>query len=622
MALEPDYWGNYHFLGGVHMMDYYLGSTKNPVRSLESAIECLEKAVALTNDAKGSVYPMLGNLYAMKKHYNQAIKLGEEAIAIVPNGADAHAWLAMSLTFAGRANDAIPLFEKAMRLNPLPPAFYYLNFGNTYRLLGRFEEAVAMYKKTIALTPNNIFAYIGLAGAYGLMGMEEEATKAGAEILRINPKWSIEYHLKTSVFNDRERLAEVFRKVGLPEKPPLPIPDKPSIAVLPFVNMSDDKSQEFFSDGLTEEIITALSKTPKLFVIARNSTYVYKGKPVNVQQVSRELGVKYVLEGSVRRSGDQLRITAQLIDATTGNHLWAERYDREVKDIFAIQDEVTMKILTSILGTTLMEESMAEHIGKGASNVGAYVKSLEGRALFFKYTKDDNALARKKFEEAIGLDPQWAPPYAGLGWTYFIDSIGSRNPQEALSKAYECAQKATSLDATNLSTLNLLRIVYQAQRRYEESITTAEKAIKVAPGSADAYAMLGETLLLNGSYKEALVYFEKALRMNPFPETWYLMDVGAAHFILRNYEEAISTYKKALSISPTNSFARSGLIATYVEMGRMEEAKAEAEELIKINPKWTSKGLEKGVAGKDPKVRERYMEAFRKVGLERDVSTN
>ena len=156
MALEPDYWANYYFLGGVHMMDYYLGSTKNPVRSLESAIECLEKAVALTNDAKGSIYPMLGNLYAMKKHYNQAIKLGEEAIAIVPNGADAHAWLAMSLTFAGRANDAIPLFEKAMRLNPLPPAFYYLNFGNAYRLLGRFEEAVAMYKKTIVACPHYV----------------------------------------------------------------------------------------------------------------------------------------------------------------------------------------------------------------------------------------------------------------------------------------------------------------------------------------------------------------------------------------------------------------------------------------------------------------------------------
>jgi adenylate cyclase len=221
VALEPDFWGNYWFLGSVHMMDWHLGSTKDPVKSLLTAIEYMEKAVAMTDDAKGRVYPALGNLYALKKDYGKAIELGEKAIAMVPNGADAHAWLAMSLTFAGRAQEALPLFEKAMRLNPLPPAFYYLNFGSAYRLLDRFEEAIAMYKKTIALTPNSIFAYIGLASTYGLMGKEQEAKAAGAEILRINPKWSIEYYAKTSWAKDKERVIQAFRKAGLPDKPPL-----------------------------------------------------------------------------------------------------------------------------------------------------------------------------------------------------------------------------------------------------------------------------------------------------------------------------------------------------------------------------------------------------------------
>jgi adenylate cyclase len=268
MALEPDFWGSYSLVGSVHMMDYFLGSTRDPVKSLLTAIQYLEKAVALSDEAKGRVYPTLGYLYSMKKDYDKAIELGEKAIAIVPNGAEAHAWLAMSLNYAGRAQEAIPLFEKAIRLNPFPPAFYYMNLGNSYRLLGGFEEAVAMYKKTVALTPNNIIAFVNLAGTCGLMGKEEEAKAAAAEILRLNPKWSIEYYAKTSLFKDRDLVVEGLRKAGLPEKPPLPLPDKPSIAVLPFVNMSDDKSQEYFSDGLTEEIITALSKTPKLFVIA------------------------------------------------------------------------------------------------------------------------------------------------------------------------------------------------------------------------------------------------------------------------------------------------------------------------------------------------------------------
>ncbi|MFH1932236.1 MAG: tetratricopeptide repeat protein [Pseudomonadota bacterium] len=399
IALEPDYWGNYVLLGSVHMMDYYLGSTKDPAKSLQIAIEHLEKAASLTDDAKGRVYPVLGNLYAIKKDYDKAIELGEKAIAMIPNGADAHAWLAMSLTFAGRAQEALPLFEKAMRLNPLPPAFYYLNFGHAHRLLGRFEEAVSMYKKTIALTPNNIFAHLGLAGACGIMGKEEEAKAAAAEVLRINPKFSIEYFAKVSIAYDKELFFEGLRKAGLPEKPPLRLPDKPSIAVLPFVNMSDDPKQEYFSDGLTEEIINALSKVSKLFVIARNSTFTYKGKPVKVQQVGRELGVRYVLEGSVRKAEDRVRITAQLIDATTGHHLWSERYDRDLKDIFALQDEITMKII-SAMQVELTEGEQAQMAAGGTANLDVYLKVLEARDLARHQNIEDNLKARQILKEA------------------------------------------------------------------------------------------------------------------------------------------------------------------------------------------------------------------------------
>jgi len=220
------------------------------------------------------------------------------------------------------------------------------------------------------------------------------------------------------------------------EKMAFPLPDKPSIAVLPFVNMSGDPAQEYFSDGITEEIITALSKVRDLFVIARNSTFTYKGKSIKVQQVSRELGVRYVLEGSVRRAGDRLRITAQLVDALTGRHIWAERYDRNLKDIFALQDEITIKILTA-LQVTLTNGQEARLYTKGTDNLDAYLKRVQSKEYFYHLSKDNNIRARKMAEDAIGLDPGYAAAYAILGWTYAIDArIGwSKSKQYCLERA-------------------------------------------------------------------------------------------------------------------------------------------------------------------------------------------
>ena len=261
-------------------------------------------------------------------------------------------------------------------MNPIPPASYLYQLALSYTFVGEFEKAVRLCKEALSKNPDDLVGRVTLIVAYGSLGREQEAKAQVSELLRVDPKFSLEQAARTWPYKkdaDRELVLTALRKAGIPDKPPLPLPDKPSIAVLPFVNMSDDKSQEFFSDGLTEEIITALSKTPKLFVIARNSSFVYKGKPVNVQQVSRELGVKYVLEGSVRRSGDQLRITAQLIDATTGNHLWAERYDRELKEIFAIQDDVTLEIMKALE----VKLSRGEMQGKSTETLEAYLKILQ-----------------------------------------------------------------------------------------------------------------------------------------------------------------------------------------------------------------------------------------------------
>ncbi len=306
------------------------------------------------------------------------------------------------------------------------------------------------------------------------------------------------------------------------EKMAYPLPDKPSIAVLPFVNMSGDPEQEYFSDGLSEEIITALSKITKLFVIARNSSFSYKGKPVKIKQVAEELGVRYVLEGSVRKAEDRVRITAQLIDALTGHHLWAERYDRDLKDIFALQDEITMKVINA-LQVELTEGEHARLWGKGTDNLQAYLKSLRAREYYLTQTKEDNDLARRTAEEAIALDPEYAPPYHVLSITHFMDILfrTTKSPKQSMTRAVELVQKAIALDDSYALAHGWLGFLYSWLRKYEEGIMEAQKCVALDPNGAHGYLYLCMVYRFAGRHEEAVQAIEKAMRLNPFPPNTY-----------------------------------------------------------------------------------------------------
>ncbi|MFC1877536.1 adenylate/guanylate cyclase domain-containing protein, partial [Thermodesulfobacteriota bacterium] len=301
-----------------------------------------------------------------------------------------------------------------------------------------------------------------------------------------------------------------------------PLPDKPSIAVLPFDNMSGDSEQEYFCDGLTEEIITALSKMPKLFVIARNSTFTYKGKPVKVQQVSEELGVRYVLEGSVRKVDNRLRITAQLIDAIKGHHLWSERYDRELKDILAVQDEITMKITTD-MGVTLTTGEQARLSARGTANLDAYLKCLEAREHIFRLNRDSNLIARQRAEEAITLDPEYSIAYSLLGNTYVLDVWfkWSKSPKASMIRAFELAKKAVGLDESNSGAHLIFAKLFLLQRLHDKAIVEAERAVSLAPNAADAINILGLILRFAGRPQEAATMHERAIRLNPMPPAQY-----------------------------------------------------------------------------------------------------
>jgi TolB-like protein len=372
----------------------------------------------------------------------------------------------------------------------------------------------------------------------------------------------------------------------------LGLSDELSIAVLPFANMSGDPKQEYFSDGITEEIISALSRVPKLLVIARNSTFTYKGKPVKVQRVSKELRVRYVLEGSVRKGGNKIRITAQLIDALSGKHLWAERYDRNLSDIFAVQDEITKNIITA-MQIKLTEGEQARATAKGTTNLEAYLKCLQANELIYQSSIEGNALGKQLAEEAIALDLEYAVAYRVLARAYMMDVwLGtSKSPNQSIAKAIELVQKALVLDDTYADAHGTLGSLYTMTRQYDKAVAQGEKAVALNPNSAYAYAMLGKTLRFAGRWTEAVQAYKKAI------------------------QEAIRWCEKAVHQQPDDIFAHLLLAAVYSFSGREEEARIQAAEVLRINPKFSVEKFAKRARYKNQADRERLVSALHKAGL-------
>jgi adenylate cyclase len=402
------------------------------------------------------------------------------------------------------------------------------------------------------------------------------------------------------------------------EKMAFPLPDKPSIAVLPFVNMSDDPKDEYLSDGLTEQIITSLSRIDKMLVIARNSAFVYKGKPVKVQKVAEELGVRYVIEGSVQKSGDKVRITAQLIDALTGRHIWSEKYDRELKDIFALQDEITMKIV----GGTRVELTEGEQarvwMKKGSTkNMEAFEKNMQGLVFFRRLTKQDNVTARGFFEEAIAIDADYIWPYVNLGLTHSWDvRMGwSESPAKSLQTAYELAQKSLAMDDSNDIGHSLLASIYAIKRQYDKALPEAERAVALNPNGSEAYYFLGGIVGASGNWAESVPHIKMSIRLNPIPTASKYCYLGRSYFMLGQYDEAVVELKKALQTDPDFIMAHIFLAACYSSMGRDAEAASAAKEVLRINPKFSVESHAKTLPYKDKADVDREVAALRKAGL-------
>jgi adenylate cyclase len=410
-------------------------------------------------------------------------------------------------------------------------------------------------------------------------------------------------------------------KTGQPEKetaskPPAP-PAQPSIAVLPFVNMSGDPGQEYFSDGITENIIAGLSKLPGLLVIARNSTFTYKGKPVDVKQLGSDLGVRYVLEGSVQRSEDRVRIIAQLIDASTAQHLWAERYDRNLTDIFALQDEITLKII-SALPLDLKGREKSRLAAEGTENLDAYAKVLQGmQALRGRGRPGDVQKARQIAEEAIQLDPDYPKGHTLLATTYMMEAMRKRDQtsRRSVARAFQLAQKALELDDANIEAHLLLGRIYLMRKQNEMAEAELEKAKAINPNSTEVAHALGRHYLQTGRPNEAREMFEKAVRLDPVHAQKSYVNLGRTYRMLGKHEEAVSVFKKAVQNAPDHLNIRLELIATYSALGKTEEAKAEADEVLKMNPNFTVSSFSRRSPMQNPTQREKFLDLLRQAGL-------
>jgi adenylate cyclase len=396
----------------------------------------------------------------------------------------------------------------------------------------------------------------------------------------------------------------------------LELPNKPSIAVLPFDNMSGDPSQEYFSDGLTEQIITGISKIPSIFVIARNSTFTYKGKAIKVQQVAQELGVRYVLEGSVQKSGSRVRINAQLIDATTGHHLWAESYDRVLEDIFAIQDDITIKLMEA-LPAKLIPGGLYRHYEGQTVSINAYIRFLQGLEYFYRMTASDNFDARKCFEETIAMDQNYSLAYTMLAYTHLNDiyQAWSKSPLESFEQAEKTALKALSIDDSLDLPHVVLSQIYLFSQQHDKSIKYGEKAVALNPNNPLSFAMLALVYYFSGRSQEAVPLLDKAFRLNPTAPFFYYHFLGHTHFSLENYKKAIQAYKKAIDLNPNFIFPRLCLAMCYIETDHDDKAHEALASALKIDPKYSLDKFTLASPHKDPSNTEKLISLLRKSGL-------
>ena len=620
LELDPDYVFALTQLGWTYFLPGQWGWVKDPAASLQQSMAIAQKSLAVDDTFPWTYSLLAGNLWRQGKH-DQAIAAGQRAIELNPNGADPHTFLSLIQHSRGHWDEVIELSKNAMRLHPRHPSWYLIFPVRAHVFKGEFEQAIKLaelgVKKAEHSSLRTLFYYL-LAFAHMEAGDETKAKANMKEGLRSATAAigkNLENYGRGWYFEDPkilERNLTALRKAGMPEHPPATKPKKPTIAVLPFNNFSDDKAQEYFADGMTEDLITDLSKISGLSVISRTSTSGYKGRKFDVREVGKALGVAYVIEGSVRKAGGRVRINAQLIDAVTGTHLWAERYDGALDDIFALQDRVLEKIVAS-LALQLSGKERRRIAFRGTASVAAHDLYLRGLFQESTFSREGNRAAMELYQRALKIDPDYALPYTRMA---NILELGARNGwsddiQRDLNKAVSLAEKALSLDPEDPRihwSLGRAAARLKTPEGLRRGIAALKQAIELDPDFADAYAFLGVLHIAEGRADKGLKSVETAMAMNPRHPFWYIFMRGMTKFALADYEAALTDFEAAAERSPTALFVRFWLAASYAQLDRIDDAEWQLEELRAMG----FKGTIATITETQPIQHEPYMAIYRR----------
>ncbi|MFT4716992.1 MAG: adenylate cyclase [Paracoccaceae bacterium] len=589
LKLDPNYANAWAMQARLYFNEADVGggikSAEHFERSQAAAFEGAYRALEI-DPGCAEAFAVLALIHLNADQHDLAVAMTEKAIELAPNSAEILGGVASAvMRKSGFPERGAKYVRRAMRLCPCYRPGLLRALGHNYRLSGRLEEAVLCYRESIRREAGYLAAHVNLASALGELGWLTEAKETAAEIISREPRFSIEEYAGGLSYrrpSDLKRIVDGLHGAGLPEGPPenalQSSPAKPSVAVLPFANLSGDLSQDYFSDGITSDIITELSRFKTLFIVAQHSSFAFKGQRIGIQEIAEKLGVQYVVEGSVRRAGSAIRISVQLIEAETGHHVWAERYDRELNDIFAVQDELTRSIVGVLPGR--VQGDVADRAARmPTTNMKAYELMLQGKQMRDGLDAESTAKARLLMEKALALDPNYARAYMYLADTYVVDLWLGLADEGASQKSLQLSRKGAGLDNNDVYIQDQLGFAFLCEGLWDDAELQFTRTLARIVNEAESMAWCGYGFLLLGHEAKALEVVTEAMRLDPLHAPAVNWILGQVQFFSGDYTGAI---RALIGEALLNSLAHAFLASSYAHLGKIEEAQNALAKFVQV----------------------------------------
>jgi adenylate cyclase len=619
--LDPGFAGGFYGLALTHVWDCWVYVSRPAEDCVSVALPLARRALKL-DDADPMAHLVISFALMLKGDLDEAVPFAQQAVNLNPNNAWAIGFLGGFSNLVNYLGDGQAGLRKAMRLSPHDPMLWT---WTQWSAIGQYfahdySAALEASDRVIRLRPDHPLGYLWKAAALAQLDQVESAKKALQRAIEISPPSVEAYKHIPARFRQRSADYAYFlkglRKAGLPDEPSLALPDKPSIAVLPFQNMSGDPEQEYFADGVVEDITTALSRFKGLFVIARNSSFTYKGKAVDVRQIGRELGVRYVLEGSVRKGGNRVRITVQLVDAVTGNHLWADKYEGAIDDVFDLQDRIAGSTVGAIEPNVRRAE-IERAARKRPENLDAYDLYLRALPRRGSHSLADSAKALEYIEAALKIDPDYAAAHALAAYCYHVQYTRGGGDPERLASAVRHARATLMIgtdDATALATAAF--VVAFEERDFDTGLRALDNALAINPNSALALGRAAGINMFVGNYDKAIEQATQSIRLSPLDPLRYIPETSLAfaYFLTERFAQAVEAALQAIQFAPAFHIPHVLLAASYVRLGRLEEARLEVQRARELAPGFTISMFTR-VGLSHPTQREQFEPALREAGF-------